>query len=175
MSAENTNTSDDERQQTTDKSTVIAEVGVGHNETHEVPQTAGRFEHREIPNNSTTTWERIHQPHEESEYPYVGVKYTISCMDTSREASDDFHISRTVIACSRQRGVPNFPHANQSEVHTEDVVSVRTVAHGFAEVEDALPFAVRLMEADSAAPSLPPELSNRQRESYHNLKSGNND
>lgn len=159
--------------QTDRRTTITATVGIGHTETTEVPEQVGQFDHREVPNDDTTEWERVHQPREPGDYPYVAVRYAVSCAGIGPEADGEFHVSRSVIACSRRSGVPNFPHANGSgPVHSETVVSSRTVARGFAGIEDALPFAERLMEADSTSRTLPPELTDSQRKGFRQWQMG---
>lgn len=158
---------------TDEPTTVTAEVGVGRKETVAVPKEVGEYDHRDVPNDDTTTWERVYQPREPGDCPYVAVRYAVSCATTEPEADGTFHVSRSVIACSCRNGVPNFPHANGSGLtHSEKVVSVRTVARGFGAVEDALPFTVRLMEADSTSATLPPELTDAQHEGYRKWERG---
>jgi hypothetical protein len=159
--------------QTDERRTVTAEVGVGRKDTAEVPEVVGEYDHCEVPNDDTTEWERVHQPREPGEYPYVAVRYAVSCMKLARDAHDEFHISRSVVTCSRQHDVPNLPHADSSgPVHAEEVVANKIIADGIAELTDALTLAVQLMDADSADPSLPPELTDSQREGYRTLEMG---
>jgi hypothetical protein len=153
--------------------TTRAEVGVGRNETYEVAETVGEFDHREVPNNDTTTWERIHQPRESGDYPYVAARYKVTCSGLKGEADDEFHITRSVVACSARSDVPNFPYAEtDSMVHCESVVSAKTVMSGISEFEDALTFASNLMEGNSTSSRLPPELSESQRKGYREWASG---
>lgn len=150
-----------------------AKVGIGRKETKEVPAAIGAFDHRAVPNGDTTTWERVYQPREEGEYPYVAVRYAVSCANTAPGADDEFHISRSVTACSCRQWVPNFPHANsngESRVHSENLIANRVVAHGFDTFDPALSFAKRLMESESVSSRLPAELSNEQRRTYRELK-----
>jgi hypothetical protein len=139
----------------------------------EVPEPVGHYDHREVPNDDTTEWERVYQPRKVGDYPYIAVRYAVSCAGLTREADGEFHVSRTVVACSRQQGVPNLPHANSSgPIHAEEVVATKNVADGVTELTDALTLAVEVMEADSADPRLPPELTDSQREGYRKLETG---
>jgi hypothetical protein len=153
--------------------TIAVEVGGADAGTADVPQQVGEFNHRAVPNDETTTWERRYQPREPGEYPYVAVRYAVTSATTDPEASGASHVSRAVVACSQRRDVPNLPHASESgPVHSEEVVARQTVADGFAAVEDALPVAVRLMETDSTDGRLPSELTDSQREGYRQLVAG---
>jgi hypothetical protein len=153
--------------------TVAVEVGGADAETADVPQQVGEFDHRSVQNGETITWERRYQPREPGEYPYVAVRYAVTSATTDPEASGASHVSRAVVACSQRRDVPNLPHASESgPIHSEEVVARQTVADGFAAVGDALPVAVRLMETKSADGRLPPELTDSQREGYHQLAAG---
>jgi hypothetical protein len=162
-----------EAAQTDRRPTVTAMVGAAHAATTEVPEQVGEYDHREVPNDDTTEWERVHQPREAGDYPYVAVRYSVSCAGLVREADNEFHITRSVVACSCRESVPNLPHANSSDpIHAEEVVATKIVADGVAELTDALTLAVELMEADSADPRLPPELTDSRREGYRKLETG---
>jgi hypothetical protein len=139
----------------------------------EVPEPVGHYDHREVPNDDTTEWERVYQPRKVGDYPYIAVRYAVSCARVAREADDEFHITRSVLACSARNDVPNLPHANNSSpIHAEEVVTTKIIADSVAELTDALALAVELMEADSADPRLPPELTDSQREGYRKLETG---
>lgn len=141
---------------------VSAEVGRGHKPALPVPESVEAFDHREVPNDNTTTWARSWRPTEE-EYPVLQLRYKTTC------EKGGWRVVRSVVI--RNRGYTiNMP--NNRPVITVDVRErqVVTTADSATQARD---IAIQAMLAASALPAhTPPDVNEIAVASFRDLERG---
>jgi len=130
-----------------------AKVGEAHDPVPEpVPSTVGVYDHRPVPNSSTTTYERRWGGPESDTYPQVFTTVSITCQDTESEGR--WRVTR-VDGVLRRSYTVNV--ANPQPSLCRDVRTSEQLVSALPSFDDALAYAAEYMRALSAIkPAHPP-------------------